>query len=175
MACEGIIELTELAAKDLLGYLNEKGKIRNGALDQLGVELFVRVHELGGLPISSRFIYNDEEHIGSDGKPSGIVVRELGCYQDLIKLAEFYGLDADSLNKILREDSRCSFDIEFRHEENRAIFRLSDRFGGVKYADAVLYCYAVEKGLQNLERLLEKSEITRREEIEKLKRRTFLT
>ena len=80
------VKLTELAVKEVLEYLRAEGRIENGVMDSLDVALFVRVHELGGHPISSKYSYSEEKILNPKEHPIGLVVRGLGPFQDIKKM-----------------------------------------------------------------------------------------
>ena len=146
---ENLIELAENAVKELLDELYRQNRISDN-IDPIGIAFIVRIHEMVGHPISSKFTYKEEVIV--EPQPIGIEVKEVGVYQDLIKFAEYYGLDPKAFYKAIRENPFDFIRKEVDYKKNIVIFRINPRI--LESIDEVLTSFAKTYNLENLKKVI---------------------
>lgn len=113
------VELAELAAMDFVKKNSKNGIFTTYVM----AALFFRIHELSGSPLKSKYGYKE---VDKGGSPFRLVVRELGPYQDIQKIAEHYKLNPEALHEEARHNYYLTTDNEDGDEDACVTFRMRE-------------------------------------------------
>jgi hypothetical protein len=138
--------LSRLAATEFVGKRAANGIFK----DPMSAPLLIGIYELSGVPISSKYCYK-EKKLG--GEPISLIVREIGPYQDILKLAETHGLNPEALHREIRESWFITTGQDI--EKNEKVFRVNGEVSGCLLA--ALECIATAEDNKPLKALLERS------------------